>query len=116
MENIDMRVNGYLSINTDESGRAIVGYTTSGGRGEQDIMVHKDILPSNFFSEFAMGKFKYYRETGEVIEDYNFVPPSLDTPIEEPPQETVSKEDFDNLKEQFDQLQKLLEQLLGGKA
>lgn len=117
MEIVNMNKDGYLEIYVDDD-RRITGYVTSGGRGKQGILIHNSILPYNFFDEFILGKFKYYRETGEVIEDYNFNPPENDiTEIEETETETetVSKEEFDNLKSQFDEMKKLLESLLGGK-
>lgn len=112
METVNMSKDGYLEIYVDND-RRITGYVTSGGRGEQGILIHNSILPYNFFDEFILGKFLYYRETEEVIEDYKFVPPSND--IEDYfEDDTVSKEEFDNLKGEFDSLKELLEKLLGG--
>lgn len=112
MEKVNTSKDGYLEIYVDND-RRITGYVTSGGRGEQGILIHKNVLPYNFFDEFILGKFLYYRETGEVIEDYKFVPPSND--IEEYfENETVSKEEFDNLKDEIDSLKELLKKLLGG--
>lgn len=114
MGTVNVKQDGYLGININNDTRVINGYVLSGGVGEQDIVIHESVLPYNFYDEFIVGKFKYYRETGEVIEDYNFIPPENDiTEIEET--ETVSKEEFDNLKSQFDEMKKLLESLLGGK-
>lgn len=114
MKYINVKQDGYLGININQDTRVINGYVLSGGIGEQDIVIHESVLPYNFYDEFIVGKFKYYRETGEVIEDYNFIPPETDDMASEEP-ETVSKEEFDNLKNQFEEMQKLLEKLLGGK-
>ncbi|XWX29935.1 tail fiber protein [Staphylococcus phage PG-2021_14] len=114
MKYVNVKQDGYLGININQDTRVINGYVLSGGVGEQDIIIHESVLPYNFYDEFIVGKFKYYRETGEVIEDYNFTPPDIeDIVVEEP--ETVSKQEFDNLKSQFEEMQKLLEKLLGGK-
>ncbi|ANT44786.1 tail fiber protein [Staphylococcus phage vB_SscM-1] len=115
MKYINVKQDGYLGININNDTRVINGYVLSGGVGEQDIIIHESVLPYNFYDEFIVGKFKYYRETGEVIEDYNFVPPNYDIQEPIPEQETVSKEEFDSLKNELDEMRKLLEKLLGGK-
>ncbi|WBF82181.1 methyltransferase subunit G [Mammaliicoccus virus vB_MscM-PMS2] len=114
MKYVNVKQDGYLGININQDTRVINGYVLSGGIGEQDIVIHESVLPYNFYDEFIVGKFKYYRETGEVIEDYNFIPPDIDDIVVEEP-ETVSKQEFDNLKNKFEEMQKLLDKLLGGK-
>lgn len=112
MENINMSKDGYLEI-TIGNNRRVEGYVTSGGRGK-DYLVHQDILPSNFFDDFLPGKFLYYEETNEVVENYNFVPPEEGN-FEDDMQGTVSQEEFESLKNELEEMKKLLEQLTGGK-
>lgn len=113
MEIVNMNKDGYLEIYVDGD-RRITGYVTSGGRGKQGILIHNSVLPYNFFDEFILGKFLYYRETGEVIEDYNYKP-SKEPEIEDEIQAPVTQEEFERLKNELDEMKRLLEKLLGGK-
>ena len=113
MEIVNMNKDGYLEIYVDDD-RRITGYVTSGGRGKQGILIHNSVLPYNFFDEFILGKFLYYRETGEVIEDYNYNP-SKEPEIEDEIQAPVTQEEFERLKNELDEMKRLLEKLLGGK-
>lgn len=103
-------------------GKYITGYTTAGAYDEDlgQVKINREILPAYFFDNFAPEKYLYYKKPEEVIENKNYTPPNYnsvengtDSTIAE---ETVSKEEYDKLKEEMDEIKKLLEQLINQKG
>lgn len=96
----------------------ITGYTTYGGYDEDlgQTKVNKEILPPYFFDNFSLDRYLYYDKPQEVIENKDYVPHYEEmesvTSIEVEKEETVSKEDYDKLKAEMDEMRKLLEQLM----
>lgn len=104
-------------------GKYITGFTTVGGYDKDlgQVKVNREILPAYFFDNFSAERYLYYAQPEEVIEDKNYIPPSNNTEDEElgnipPAEETVSKEEYDKLKAEMDEIRTLLEQLMKQKG
>ena len=102
-------------------GKYITGYTTVGGYDNDSgqVKVKREILPPYFFDEFSSDKYLYYEKPEEVIVNKDFVSPVYSDEgevIPEVKEETVSKEEYDKLKAEMDEIRRLLEQLMKQKG
>lgn len=105
----------HVKSNSDE----ISAYTLIGGYNtSKDYKVSRSILPEDFFNNFASGKFVYNKEDNKVEKNYSYVPIEdtnnridSDVVISEK-QETVPKSEYDDLKRQFEEQQKQIEQIM----
>lgn len=106
-------------------GKYITGFTTVGGYDKEigQVKVNREILPAYFFDNFAYERYLYYNRPEEVIENKDYVPPQNNSFEVESQQNTVPKEQYDNLKEELELMKKqqeammkMLQQLLGQKG
>ncbi len=104
-------------------GKYITGFTTVGGYDKDlgQIKVNREILPAYFFDNFSSEKYLYYAKPEEVIEDKDYISSDNTEGNEEtgttPPKEAmVSREEYDKLKAEMDEMRKMLEQLMKQKG
>lgn len=104
-------------------GKYITGYTTVGGYDKDlgQVKVNREILPAYFFDNFSSERYLYYAKPEEVIEDKDYISSDNTEGNEEtgttPPEEDkVSREEYDKLKAEMDEMRKMLEQLMKQKG
>lgn len=104
-------------------GKYITGYTTVGGYDKDlgQVKVNREILPAYFFDNFSSERYLYYAKPEEVIEDKDYISSDNTEGNEEagttPPEEgMVSREEYDKLKAEMDEMRKMLEQLMKQKG
>lgn len=104
-------------------GKYITGFTTVGGYDKDlgQVKVNREILPAYFFDNFSSERYLYYAKPEEVIEDKDYISSDNTEGNEEtgttPPQEDmVSREEYDKLKAEMDEMRKMLEQLMKQKG
>lgn len=104
-------------------GKYITGFTTVGGYDKDlgQVKVNREILPAYFFDNFSSERYLYYAKPEEVIEDKDYISSDNTEGNEEtgttPPQEgMVSREEYDKLKAEMDEMRKMLEQLMKQKG
>ncbi len=104
-------------------GKYITGFTTVGGYDEDlgQVKVNREILPAYFFDNFSSERYLYYAKPEEVIEDKDYISSDNTEGNEEtgttPPEEDkVSREEYDKLKAEMDEMRKMLEQLMKQKG
>lgn len=97
----------------------ISAYTIIGGYNtSKDYKVSRSILPEDFFNNFAPGKFVYNKGDNKVEKNYSYVPIEdnnnrIDSDVVIPEkQDTVPKSEYDDLKRQFEEQQKQIEQIM----
>jgi len=108
-----------IVLHVKSNSNEISAYTLIGGYDtSKDFKVSKSILPEDFFNNFSSGKFVYNQEENKVEKNYSYVPVEdtnnrVDSDVVMPEkQETVPKEDYDELKRQFEEQQKQIEQIM----
>lgn len=104
-------------------GKYITGFTTVGGYDKDlgQVKVNREILPAYFFDNFSSERYLYYAKPEEVIEDKDYISSDNTEGNEEtgttPPEEDkVSREEYDKLKAEMDEMRKMLEQLMKQKG
>lgn len=124
-------------INSEEivlhlKGDVVLAYTLEGGYDPSSInnaLLKRSQLPENFFNEFSSGRFAYYRDTDKVEYNPDYVPVKRNVEDDDGdssssvPSGYVPRKDYEELKNQLDEIKKtqeqtleLLKQLLGQKG
>lgn len=104
-------------------GKYITGFTTVGGYDKDlgQVKVNREILPAYFFDNFSSERYLYYAKPEEVIEDKDYISSDNTEGNEEtgtipPKEDKVSREEYDKLKAEMDEMRKMLEQLMKQKG
>lgn len=104
-------------------GKYITGFTTVGGYDKDlgQVKVNREILPAYFFDNFSSERYLYYAKPEEVIEDKDYISSDNTEGNEEsgtipPKEDMVSREEYDKLKAEMDEMRKMLEQLMKQKG
>ncbi|WFG34019.1 hypothetical protein F10086_97 [Staphylococcus phage vB_SauM_JDF86] len=118
--NVDYRNNDNITLNIDTETGIITGYTTFGGISDEDdprsfyFENASILLPDNFFKDYDADRFVLLKEPYEVRENPEYGEivkrrEEEERKREEQQQvETVSREEYDKLAKELEELKKLI--------
>lgn len=118
--NVDYRNNDNITLNVDTKTGIITGYTTFGGITDEEdprsfyFENASILLPDNFFKDYDADRFVLLEEPYEVREnpEYGEIVKRREEEKrkreEQRQVETVSREEYDNLAKELEELKKLL--------
>lgn len=119
--NVDYRNNDNITLNIDTETGIITGYTTFGGISDEDdprsfyFENASLLLPENFFKDYDADRFVLLEEPYEVREnpDYGEIvkrreEEKLRREEQQQQADTVSREEYDKLAKELEELKKLI--------
>lgn len=118
--NVDYRNNDNITLNVNTKTNVITGYTTFGGISDEDdprsfyFENASLLLPENFFRDYDTDKFVLLKDPYEVREnpEYDEIKKRREEERrkreEEQQVETVSREEYDKLVKELEELKKLI--------
>lgn len=118
--NVDYRNNDNITLNVNTKTNVITGYTTYGGISDEDdprsfyFENASLLLPENFFRDYDTDKFVLLKDPYEVREnpEYDEIKKRREEERrkreEEQQVETVSREEYDKLVKELEELKKLI--------